>query len=226
MGSASAANVSEHRPLTHFFSSAITNAEGRPAKRQRLADNASENAREISTRPRDTLGTSSFSPRTVVPDSDADSQDELFVEHGEPTEHRQTDLEQALPPVKSDKEAIREYEALRAAGLVPQAGSQGSSQSRQWVEGKSSIYTDAFSLALETVLDEESHLFSHAEKCVFQEWNALSYEAQYLYAISMQIRSAMNLSSQTTPDMFACSYGKHPRGTVSIDCGTTVTLVI
>ena len=37
-----------------------------------------------------------------------------------------------------------------------------------------------FNLALDTVLDEESHLFDEAEKAVFEQWRALNYEAQYL----------------------------------------------
>lgn len=40
---------------------------------------------------------------------------------------------------------------------------------------------DAFNLALDTVLEEESHLFDEAETKVFEDWKALSYEAQYLY---------------------------------------------
>ncbi|KAE8149052.1 VRR-NUC domain-containing protein [Aspergillus avenaceus] len=46
---------------------------------------------------------------------------------------------------------------------------------------KSSIYVDAFELALDTVLGEEAHLFSHAEMEVFARWRALSYQARYLY---------------------------------------------
>ena len=40
---------------------------------------------------------------------------------------------------------------------------------------------DAFNLALETVLEDESHLFNEAELAVFAFWRELSYEAQYLY---------------------------------------------
>ncbi|KAL8951975.1 MAG: hypothetical protein Q9222_002098, partial [Ikaeria aurantiellina] len=110
-----------------------------------------------------------------IADSEAESEDE---EEWIPSAS-QTELESALPPVKTDKEAIAEYEATRAA----EAGLdlQGRLGQRSWVQGKSSIYVDAFSLALETVLDEESHLFDEAEMAVFQQWRNLSYEGQYLY---------------------------------------------
>ena len=92
---------------------------------------------------------------------------------------RKTDLESALPHVKTDKEAIREYEATRAAESVDLDLQSGLGQ-RKWVQGKSSIYVDAFNLALETVLEEESHLFDDAEMAVFDNWQNLSYEGQYL----------------------------------------------
>lgn len=115
--------------------------------------------------------------RDVIPDSEEDSENEnLEVE----VRSHQTDLETALPPIETDKEAIEAYEASRAAeqadtGLNERLGE------RKWVKGKSSIYVDAFNLALETVLEDESHLFDEAEHVVFQQWRDLSYEAQYLY---------------------------------------------
>ncbi|RPB19861.1 coiled-coil domain-containing protein MTMR15 [Terfezia boudieri ATCC MYA-4762] len=45
----------------------------------------------------------------------------------------------------------------------------------------SSLYTDAFNLALNTVLAEEFHLFSEQETEIFQKYRLLPYEAQYLY---------------------------------------------
>ncbi|KAI4119512.1 MAG: hypothetical protein LQ338_007260, partial [Usnochroma carphineum] len=114
--------------------------------------------------------------RIEAADSEAESDDnEEQIPHPS-----QTELESALPPVKTDEDAIAQYEATRAAeaglGLHDRLGK------RKWVQGKSSIYVDAFNLALETVLDEESHLFDEAETAVFQEWRDMSYEGQYLYA--------------------------------------------
>lgn len=112
----------------------------------------------------------------VIPDSEAESDDD---DNFPQDTIRKTDLESALPLVKTDKDAIAEYEATRAAeshniDLKDRLGQ------RKWVQGKSSIYVDAFNLALETVLEDESHLFDEAEMAVFQQWRDLSYEGQYL----------------------------------------------
>lgn len=113
--------------------------------------------------------------RREIPDSEAETDEEeaLLVST------RRTDLESALPSVKTDKEAIAEYEATRAAE-VNDLGLHGRLGQRKWVPGKSSIYVDAFNLALETVLEDEAHLFNEAERAVFEEWRELSYEGQYL----------------------------------------------
>ena len=114
--------------------------------------------------------------RREIPDSEAESDDEDEFLQGE---FCKTDLESALPPVKTDKEAIAEYEATRAAESES-LELQGRLGQRKWVQGKSSIYVDAFNLALETVLEDESHLFDEAETAVFDQWRDLSYEGQYL----------------------------------------------
>ncbi|KAI1277218.1 VRR-NUC domain-containing protein [Xylaria sp. FL0933] len=92
-----------------------------------------------------------------------------------------TAIESSLPEVKLDKEAIEEYENFKSS----QGNDTGSPASRlefrAWVRGKSSIYVDAFNLALDTVLEEEAHLFDAKEMSVFQEWRSLNYEAQFLY---------------------------------------------
>ncbi|KAL8703423.1 MAG: hypothetical protein Q9201_003394 [Fulgogasparrea decipioides] len=122
------------------------------------------------------------SPKLIArPKEIADSEDESDEEEDQVPHASQTELESALPPIKTDKEAIAEYEATRAA----EAGLElhGRLGQRDWVEGKSSIYIDAFFLALDTVLDEESHLFDEAEMAVFQKWRDLSYEGQYLYVV-------------------------------------------
>ncbi|KAL8657079.1 MAG: hypothetical protein Q9226_002271 [Calogaya cf. arnoldii] len=118
-----------------------------------------------------------LSHRNEVADSEAESEEE--EQEGGIPHASQTELESALPPVKTDKQAIAEYEATRAA----EAGLDFKDRlgQRKWVQGKSSIYVDAFFLALETVLDEEHHLFDVAEMAVFQKWRDLSYEGQYLY---------------------------------------------
>jgi len=114
--------------------------------------------------------------RDEIPDSDEDDESGL----DEPSiPKRPTELESALPPVKTDKEAIDEYEAMRAAEDVPPDSKFRLTQ-RTWIKGKSSIYVDAFNLALETVLHDEAHLFDEKELEVFKQWRQLDYEAQYL----------------------------------------------
>lgn len=109
-----------------------------------------------------------------ITDSEAESdRDETF-----PRSSQQTDLESTLPPITTDKEAIAGYEARRATeGELDLRERLGQ---RNWIRGKSSIYVDAFNLTLETVLEDESHLFNEAEMAVFSHWNSLCYEAQYL----------------------------------------------
>ncbi|TVY20272.1 Fanconi-associated nuclease 1-like protein [Lachnellula arida] len=114
--------------------------------------------------------------RDEIPDSD----DESASGDESPTGQRPTELESALPPVKTDKEAINEYEAMRAGDEV---SDDLKSRLSQWTctRGKSSIYVDAFNLALDTVLEDEGHLFDEKEMEVLSQWRGLEYEAQYLY---------------------------------------------
>ncbi|CAG8004164.1 unnamed protein product [Penicillium nalgiovense] len=90
----------------------------------------------------------------------------------------QTELETSLPAIKTDEDAIEEYEALQND---TKSGLHVRLRDGAWQKGRSSIYVDAFNLALETVLDEESHLFNEAEMEIFTQWQGLSYESQYLY---------------------------------------------
>lgn len=92
---------------------------------------------------------------------------------------RPTELESALAPVRTDKEAIAEYDAMWAAEDVPE-DLKTRLKERRWGKGKSSIYVDAFNLCLETVLSDESHLFDEKEIRVFGQWRELDYESQYL----------------------------------------------
>ncbi|KAL6236756.1 hypothetical protein BDW75DRAFT_105150 [Aspergillus navahoensis] len=95
----------------------------------------------------------------------------------------QTELESALPPVETDTQAIEEYESSQEPreGQEKEFSLQERMRGGKWRKGKSSIYVDAFNLTLGTVLAEEAHLFSETEKEVFQHWQELSYESQYLY---------------------------------------------
>ncbi len=112
-----------------------------------------------------------------VPQSD--DEDDGTVIKEEEREHK-TDLESALPEVDTGDDAIKAYEAYKAEEEDKTVGADERLEKRAWVRGKSSLYVDAFNLALDTVLDEEGHLFDEAETEVFRIWRDLGYEAQYL----------------------------------------------
>jgi len=161
-----------HPKSTKFDSDNATSP--RAAKRLRRLDPEGD-AKPVGISPR--------KDRREIPDSEEeDGESDDTLRESEP--FHKTDLESALPLIKTDHEAIQEYEAYRAAQETggPEATDVGGRLSaRKWIPGKSSIYVDAFNLALDTVLDEESHLFDEAEMALFDCWKNLSYEAQYLY---------------------------------------------
>ncbi len=96
-------------------------------------------------------------------------------------------IESSLPAVKLDEDAIEEYEVFKSSQGDKDANATESAKyrldTRKWVRGKTSIYVDAFNLALHAVLDEESHLFDKKERMIFGEWDSLGYEAQFLYVL-------------------------------------------
>ncbi|PYH87893.1 hypothetical protein BO71DRAFT_381801 [Aspergillus ellipticus CBS 707.79] len=106
-------------------------------------------------------------------DDDDDDDDEA-------PSNSQTDLESSLPAIKADDRAIEEYESSQVTDQ-DEPDLRQRLQDGKWRKGRSSIYVDAFNLALETVLEEEAHLFDEAEMEVFRQWRDLDYEAQYLY---------------------------------------------
>ena len=96
-----------------------------------------------------------------------------------------TPLEIAISQVAgTDEEAFAEYkEAMQASAQddgPQEANDPHGRPSTKWEPGKSSIYVDAFNLALDTVLEDEAHLFSVDELEVFVQWRKLGYQAQYL----------------------------------------------
>ncbi|KAF2970146.1 hypothetical protein GQX73_g3481 [Xylaria multiplex] len=92
-----------------------------------------------------------------------------------------TAIESSLPDITLDEKTIEEYQNFRASQGDDAGSASSRLDSQAWVRGKSSLYVDAFNLALDTVLDEETHLFDEKERRIFQEWNSLNYEAQFLY---------------------------------------------
>ncbi|KAH6646373.1 VRR-NUC domain-containing protein [Truncatella angustata] len=107
--------------------------------------------------------------------------DALFQSEADSVAGRPTAIESSLPDIKADKEAIEEYETFRASQGEKSETATSRFVNREWVKGKSSLYVDAFNLALSTVLEDESHLFDEKERALFDNWEKSSYEAQYLY---------------------------------------------
>lgn len=119
------------------------------------------------------------SKRDEIPDSESEGEDELH--HPTETEKaRVTDVENALPSADNE-DAVKEYEAIKSS-QTNQLNDDGTTAKTRpmWIRGRSSIYVDAFNLALDTVLDEESHLFDDKEREVFTQWKELDYEAQFM----------------------------------------------
>lgn len=165
----------QHPPSTNFHDDDISP----PAKRLKTFESTDE---EFSRDNSDDEGVLKSPIKTLprsrdeIPDSDEDSG--LDEEPIQP--RRPTDLESALPPVKTDKEAIDEYETMRAAEQSVDENAESRLDKRTWTKGRSSIYVDAFNLELDTVLEYEGHLFDEKEMEVFRQWRSLEYEAQYL----------------------------------------------
>lgn len=177
----------------------------RPVKRRKTADTNPELDSNVSdTRPP--------SPSASSETGEASG----FTESGLPPRSSQTELETSLPAIQADEQAIQEYEESQAAKEDDtEPGLHVRLRDGVWKKGKSSIYVDAFNLALDTVLDEESHLFSEAETEVFTQWKDLSYQSQYLY--EFPIPRFLLLRTLIMLDMFDFFYAKPLLGIVSID---------
>ncbi|KAM4054967.1 VRR-NUC domain-containing protein [Hirsutella rhossiliensis] len=95
--------------------------------------------------------------------------------------HGITDVENVLPPTQNDDHAIEEYELAKSSQTSSHERGANETTRPLWIKGRSSIYVDAFNLALDTVLEEESQLFNEREMEVFRRWRDLDYESQFLY---------------------------------------------
>lgn len=91
-----------------------------------------------------------------------------------------TAVENVLPPTQINDEAIEEYEHMKASSVERESNEAAEKTKSSWTRGRSSIYVDAFNLALETVLEEEAVLFDEKEMEVFRQWKQLDYGTQYL----------------------------------------------
>lgn len=170
-----------HPPSTHFDEESESESEKPVAKR--LKWNGSP----------EKLAASTLSPSLHTPEKqisrqtdaeipDSEEEEDYDDDQGRTTHYGSTtNLESVLPSVRTDREAIEDYELARAAENESTDGIRSRLDRRKWARGRNSIYVDAFNLALNTVLDEESHLFDALEQEVFAQWRMLSYPAQFLY---------------------------------------------
>jgi fanconi-associated nuclease 1 len=145
-----------------------TSISERPVKRQRkdeIPDSASEDLEGFST-----------SHDEEPAQYRAEQSDDERQKHPA----KPTDIENALPPSQSEKDAIQEYEEFKLSQEAAAEGTESGKTRKLWMKGRSSIYVDAFNLALDTVLEEEAHLFDKREKEIFSQWKALDYQSQYL----------------------------------------------
>ena len=146
------------------------------------SDLDSDSVRSVKRLKRVESGESLCSGAALSEDGDGPRNDTIEPGDDDVLELGQTSLETTLPLVRTDKEAIEAYETAQAADVQRRSGES------KWVKGKTSIYVDAFNLALETVLKDEGHLFNEPELAVFKNWEQLNYEAQYLY-VWLSLRS-------------------------------------
>ncbi|KAI9897468.1 hypothetical protein N3K66_007324 [Trichothecium roseum] len=144
--------------------------EGRPAKR-RKTDEVQDSASEDSD-----AAESEVEKPTKLTSTDGDGYGD-----GRTHKERHTEFEDALPPTQDEEAAIIEYEFMKSSQAENAEDDTTDKTRPLWIRGRSSIYVDAFNLALDIVLEQEEHLFDTKEGDVFRQWRELDYEAQYLY---------------------------------------------
>ncbi|OBT71119.1 hypothetical protein VF21_09913 [Pseudogymnoascus sp. 05NY08] len=150
---------------------------GYPVKRRKTGEQV-----ETLKPPTHSAASNSFENANLALDLDTFGPDTDTAE-SKPDTDGSTELESALPHLDQGKDAIVDYEAIQPfeGDLNIPKDLEDSLSAQKLPSGRRSIYVDAFNLALETVLDEESHLFDEKEGKIFDEWHGLTYEAQYLY---------------------------------------------
>lgn len=178
--------------VKRFSPSTVAEA-ARPSKRPKTG--SPKHARQAISDDEETPGVSGddraqgLSLSDAYPAVEADS-DASGLSLGPDVDSMETPLESPLPPpFEAGPDAIDAYETAGATeGALPQDSLSARLESRNWVRGRSSIYVDAFNLALETVLSDEACLFDAKETAVFDAWRALDYETQYLLVCRCRCR--------------------------------------
>ncbi len=138
----------------------------RPAKKPRLVGNSNQFSVEASPCNSPAMAESRMERPVELPPMD----DEISA----------AGLESALPELVVEDETVGDYEATLDSQGNQDASTSGPMRPSPWIKGKRSLYVDAFNFALDTVLEDEAHLFDNRERHVFSQWKGLDYEAQYL----------------------------------------------
>jgi Fanconi-associated nuclease 1 len=125
------------------------------------------------------------SESSVSSDTDHVTEYDVSEKHDQAT----TGIEKTLPDIAASPGIIAKYENEELTGQAVKSEVETRSHKSNAVLHRSSIYLDAFNLALNTVLEEESPLFSKRELAVFKAWESLDYEAQYLLVMALFILS-------------------------------------
>lgn len=153
----------------------------RPSVKRRKTDDKASSSQKREKSLGENHTSTQGSPLVRAPDPSIPTLDGETSVDDEQVPNSQTELESSLPTIETDNQAIDKYETSRDAEDDDEPDLQQRLQNGKWRKVKSSIYVDAFNLALETVLDEEAHLFDEVEMEVFRQWKELSYESQNLY---------------------------------------------
>ena len=167
----------KHPPSTNFYEAEETPVSKR-LKRFASIESIHSCASSVDS---DSVQDTSELDQSTIPNSEVEADgNEDDTEQTDDIPVHSTELESTLPLINTDKEAIDNYEALQKGVHEDDLDPERRLERRQWIKGKSSIYVDAFNLALKTVLEDEVHLFNETELAVFKVWQELPYEAQYL----------------------------------------------
>ncbi|KAF2404003.1 hypothetical protein EJ06DRAFT_579902 [Trichodelitschia bisporula] len=131
--------------------------------------------------------------------------------------------------VKPDPDAVSDAEADGDTNLVGDAESAGLKSGLEAVlpdfspeevpeETRGGLYLDAFTLALDTVLEDEAHLFDERERGVFEAWRGMGRGARCLYVRLFLRKHAWHrtssLSYAEVPDLDAALAELHAERTL------------
>lgn len=153
-------------PRSHVRAASLTETGPRPSPKRQKTSSSTSSSSSASSDSSPAAGTGDDDLERLVPDDDGDASFGI------------DDFTSSLPEIP---EVPKEEPVVK-----------------KFVRGTytRSIYVDAFNLALDTVLKEESYLFSEDETEVFARYRSLEYEAQHLYVCSTHTHTHTHTSKK------------------------------